>query len=183
MALITKAKDKLVSGGGIFTLVRSSISSQISSWVDMGTSFVFFAWVFFALDDFWRSMLSVAVGAAFGGVVNCCLNYRFGPVGQVGGRKVRHGMGRQSVSEHVWHHLAGQSAGTMAVSARYGIHARRCIRHLAPHRVADSVARMEFRVAAQLRLPALVFRPLCDTFHRFFQSAPHPVIRIISHIH
>jgi len=77
MALITKAKDKLVSGGGIFTLVRSSISSQISSWVDMGTSFVFFAWVFFALDDFWRSMLSVAVGAAFGGVVNCCLNYRF----------------------------------------------------------------------------------------------------------
>ncbi|MDO4319423.1 MAG: GtrA family protein [Bacteroidales bacterium] len=77
MEFIEKAKDKLVSGGGIFTFLRSSISSQISSWIDMGTSFVFFAWVFFALDDFWRSMLSVAVGAVCGGVVNCCINYRF----------------------------------------------------------------------------------------------------------
>lgn len=77
MNYIGKAKDKLVSGHGIFTFLRSSISSQISSWIDMGTSFVFFAWIFFALDDFWRSMLSVAVGAVCGGIVNCCINYRF----------------------------------------------------------------------------------------------------------
>lgn len=77
MPFIEKAKDKLVNSGGIFTFLRSSISSQIASWIDMGTSFVFFAWVFFALDDFMRSMLSVAVGAVCGGVVNCCINYRF----------------------------------------------------------------------------------------------------------
>lgn len=77
MTFIGKAKDKLVDGGGIFTFLRSSISSQIASWIDMGTSFVFFAWVFPALDPFLRSMLSVAVGAVCGGIVNCCINYRF----------------------------------------------------------------------------------------------------------
>ncbi len=77
MAILTKAKDKLIDGGGIFTFLRSSISSQIASWIDMGVSFIFFAWVFLPLDSFLRSMLSVAVGAVCGGVVNCCINYRF----------------------------------------------------------------------------------------------------------
>lgn len=77
MGLAGKAKDKITNGGGIFTFLRSSISSQIASWIDMGTSFIFFAFVFSGLDYLIRSNLSVAVGAVCGGIVNCCINYRF----------------------------------------------------------------------------------------------------------
>ena len=69
--------DRVMHSGGWFTFIRSSISSQIASWVDLGTSMVFLAWVFAALDPFYRSNLSVAVGAVAGGIVNCCINYRF----------------------------------------------------------------------------------------------------------
>lgn len=71
------AADKIMNGGGWFTFIRSSISSQIASWVDLGLSTLFFAFVFVALDGVYRSNLSVAVGAVAGGVVNCCINYRF----------------------------------------------------------------------------------------------------------
>lgn len=74
---LSKIGNKVVNGSGWFTFIRSSISSQIASWIDMGTSFVFFAFVFAALDPFYRSNLSVAVGAVVGGIVNCCINYRF----------------------------------------------------------------------------------------------------------
>ena len=74
---MNKVLSKVMNGGGWFTFIRSSISSQIASWIDMGTSFVFFAFVFAALDPFYRSNLSVAVGAVVGGIVNCCINYRF----------------------------------------------------------------------------------------------------------
>lgn len=74
---MNKIVNKVMNGGGWFTFIRSSISSQIASWIDMGTSFVFFAFVFAALDPFYRSNLSVAVGAVVGGIVNCCINYRF----------------------------------------------------------------------------------------------------------
>lgn len=77
MTFIHKAGNKIVNGGGLFTFVRSSISSQIASWVDMGVSFIFFAFVFSGLDFLYRSNLSVAVGAVCGGIVNCCINYRF----------------------------------------------------------------------------------------------------------
>lgn len=74
---MNKVVNKVMNGSGWFTFIRSSISSQIASWIDMGTSFVFFAFVFSALDPFYRSNLSVAVGAVAGGIVNCCINYRF----------------------------------------------------------------------------------------------------------
>lgn len=77
MSKIKKIGDKIVNGGGFFTFIRSSISSQIASWTDMGTRMLFYAFVFSALDPFYRSNLSVAVGAFVGGVVNCCINYRF----------------------------------------------------------------------------------------------------------
>lgn len=77
MSVLTKTKDKLVSGGGIFTFLRSSISSQIASWIDMGVRMIFFAFVFASLPQFYRSNLSVAIGAICGGVINCCINYRF----------------------------------------------------------------------------------------------------------
>lgn len=70
-------KEKVVNGGGLFTFLRSSIAAQIASWTDMGTRMVFYAFVLRALDEFWRSNLSVAVGAFIGGVVNCTINYRF----------------------------------------------------------------------------------------------------------
>lgn len=69
--------DKVINGHGIFTFLRSSVSSQIASWIDMGTRMVFFAFVFVHLDDFYRSNLSVAIGAVVGGIVNCIINYRF----------------------------------------------------------------------------------------------------------
>lgn len=77
MGTFGKIGDKIVNGGGFFTFIRSSISSQIASWTDMGTRMLFYAFVFSALDPFYRSNLSVAVGAVVGGIVNCCINYRF----------------------------------------------------------------------------------------------------------
>ena len=42
---------KFMTGKGIFTFLRSSVSSQIASWIDMGTCFVFYAWVFVARNE------------------------------------------------------------------------------------------------------------------------------------
>lgn len=72
-----KAADKVMNGHGWFTFIRSSISSQIASWCDLGTRMIFYAWVFAGLDLFYRSNLSVAIGAVVGGIVNCCINYKF----------------------------------------------------------------------------------------------------------
>lgn len=72
-----KAKGKRVatkvikSDSLVFTFLRSTISSQCSSWTDMLVSFALFAWVH--LTPF----LSTAIGAFIGGIVNCTINYRF----------------------------------------------------------------------------------------------------------
>lgn len=69
---ISKIKDKFINGGDIVsTFLRSSVSSQIASWIDMGVGFVFFAFVHLA------PWISTAIGAVCGGIVNCCINYRF----------------------------------------------------------------------------------------------------------
>lgn len=69
---------KFLTGKGIFTFLRSSVSSQIASWIDMGVCFVFYAWVFLPLGTAsLRSFLSTAIGLVIGGIVNCCINYRF----------------------------------------------------------------------------------------------------------
>ena len=74
----SQLKDKFLhSGGLISTFLRSSVSSQVASWIDLGMSMLFYSFVFVALAPFYRSNLSVAVGAIAGGVVNCCINYRF----------------------------------------------------------------------------------------------------------
>lgn len=72
-----KIKDRFVRGGGIFTFLRSTISSQIASWTDMCIRMIFFAFVLKSLDPNIRSNLSVCIGAVCGGIVNCCINYRF----------------------------------------------------------------------------------------------------------
>lgn len=70
--------DKLLHGKGIFTFLRSSASSQVSSWTDMGVCFVVYAWVLLPLGtDPMRSFIATATGLIVGGVVNCCINYRF----------------------------------------------------------------------------------------------------------
>ena len=58
--------DKLV-----FTFLRSIVSSQCASWVDMGIGFVLFAWVGFS------PAFATAIGALCGGIVNCIINYKF----------------------------------------------------------------------------------------------------------
>ena len=67
----------LKSNSLVFTFLRSIVSSQAASWCDMALRFVFFTWVLSAVPDFYRSNISVAVGALVGGIVNCCINYRF----------------------------------------------------------------------------------------------------------
>ena len=67
----TFAKKLLKSDNVVFTFIRSTISSQISSWVDMAISFAMFAWV---LGIPW---LSTAIGAFCGGIVNCIVGYKF----------------------------------------------------------------------------------------------------------
>ncbi len=64
-------KDKVYHGNGIFLLLRSGMSAQIASWIDMGVGFALFAWVHL------YPWLSTAIGAFVGGVVNCYLNYKF----------------------------------------------------------------------------------------------------------
>ena len=69
---LTRLRDRFVNGGDIVTtFLRSSIASQIASWIDMGLGFVFFAWVHL------EPWISTAIGAAAGGIVNCCINYKF----------------------------------------------------------------------------------------------------------
>lgn len=55
----------------IFTFLRSVVSSQTASWVDLGIGFALFAWINLA------PWLSTAIGAVAGGIVNCIINYRF----------------------------------------------------------------------------------------------------------
>ena len=73
-----KVADKVLrSDSLVFTFLRSIVSSQAASWSDMIVRMVMFAFVFQAVDPFYRSNLSVACGALVGGIVNCCINYKF----------------------------------------------------------------------------------------------------------
>ena len=60
---VAKAADKFMHGKGIFTFLRSTVSSQLASWTDMGVAFVFFAWVFRMMADSpMRTFISTAIG-------------------------------------------------------------------------------------------------------------------------
>lgn len=70
--------DKFINGKGIFTFLRSSVSSQIASWTDMGVCFLFFSWILIPMGTSpMRSFIATAIGLVVGGVVNCCINYKF----------------------------------------------------------------------------------------------------------
>lgn len=70
MGILGKIKDKFLYGKGIFTFIRSSLSSQVASWVDMGSSIGLVA---MGLSEW----VSTPIGAVLGGIVNCCINYKF----------------------------------------------------------------------------------------------------------
>ncbi len=58
--------DKLV-----FTFLRSIVSSQVASWLDLALGFVLFAWAGFS------PLFAAGTGAIAGGILNCIINYRF----------------------------------------------------------------------------------------------------------
>lgn len=67
-----KLGDKTMhSNNFFFTFLRSIVSSQCASWVDMGIGFAFFAWLGFS------PAFATAIGAVCGGIVNCIINYKF----------------------------------------------------------------------------------------------------------
>lgn len=67
-----KLGDKTIhSDKLIFTFLRSIVSSQAASWVDMGLAFALFAWLGFS------AVWATAIGTVCGGVVNCVINYKF----------------------------------------------------------------------------------------------------------
>lgn len=64
--------DKLIKSNGVgFEFIRSAVSSQAASWLDMLSSFLLFA--LFRLAPW----LCTAIGAVLGGVLNCIINYKF----------------------------------------------------------------------------------------------------------
>jgi len=70
MGLLGKIANKFMYGGGVFTFIRSSLSSQVASWVDMGSSI---GMVALGMSEW----IATPVGAVLGGIVNCCINYKF----------------------------------------------------------------------------------------------------------
>lgn len=65
------AKRFMDSDNIVFTFLRSTVSSQVSSWTDMILSFVFYAWLNL------YPWLATALGAFAGGIVNCIMGYKF----------------------------------------------------------------------------------------------------------
>ncbi len=61
----------LKSDSLIFTFLRSMVSSQAASWVDLGLGFILFSLI--GLEPW----LATACGAVCGGIVNCVINYKF----------------------------------------------------------------------------------------------------------
>ena len=71
-----ESSDKSIKkrGKGLWLFLKASVSSQIASWVDMGLSFVLFSVVNLTMYD---GFFAKAIGAASGGIINCCINYKW----------------------------------------------------------------------------------------------------------
>lgn len=67
-------KTKPVKRRGFFLFLKASVSSQVASWVDMGLSQLLFAAVGLTMFD---GFFAKAIGAATGGVINFCINYKW----------------------------------------------------------------------------------------------------------
>ncbi len=70
MSFFSKIKEKVIKGGGIFTFLRSIVSSQVASWIDLGTFTLLCALGV-------NNLIATPIGNVCGGVVNCAINYKF----------------------------------------------------------------------------------------------------------
>lgn len=61
----------------VFTFIRAQLSSAFSAVIDLGTRVLCYSLLFVSLSEFYRSNISVAIGAILGGVVQCVVNYKF----------------------------------------------------------------------------------------------------------
>ena len=69
---LAQAKETVLHNDGFFfTLLRSSVSSQLCGWIDTLLSFIAFSFLGFT------PFLSTAFGAFIGGILNCSINYKF----------------------------------------------------------------------------------------------------------
>ena len=67
-----KIGEKTIKSNNLFfTFLRSAVSSQCASWVDLGVGFALFAWLKFS------PVWATAIGAVCGGIINCIINYKF----------------------------------------------------------------------------------------------------------
>lgn len=72
MISLSKIKTKLLkSDAVVFEFLRSIVSSQAASWIDMLMSFAFFSLL--GIEPW----LATICGAFAGGVTNCIINYKF----------------------------------------------------------------------------------------------------------
>ena len=72
MNLLSRFVDNFVhSNSFTYTALRSTLSAQVSGWIDFATSFAMFAWVGF------QPVYATAIGAVAGGVSNCIINFKF----------------------------------------------------------------------------------------------------------
>lgn len=69
---LKKIGEKTIKSNNLFfTFLRSAVSSQCASWVDVAVGFTFFAWLKFS------PAFATAIGALCGGIINCIINYKF----------------------------------------------------------------------------------------------------------
>ena len=77
MSFFARIANNLVHSENIaYTAIRSTISAQLSGWMDFATAFAMFSWVGLA------PVYATAIGAVVGGLSNCIINYKFTYPGQ-----------------------------------------------------------------------------------------------------
>lgn len=69
---LNNIREKILHNDGFFyTLLRSSVSSQLCGWIDTLTAFLVFSLLHLS------AFVSTAIGAFVGGIFNCIINYKF----------------------------------------------------------------------------------------------------------
>lgn len=69
---------KLIHNDNIlFSFLRSGVAGFVTTVTDLGLRILFYSVILMAVPEFYRSNISVAIGAVTGGIINCIINYRF----------------------------------------------------------------------------------------------------------
>ena len=170
-SLTRRVADKFMTGAGIFTFLRSSVASQIASWIDMGVCFIFYAWVFMPLGkDPLRSFLATAIGLVVGGVVNCCINYKFT-------FRAEHCSVKAVAVKYflIWGgsfllNLVGTTALDHLLQHAGWLESRRHIRICTSRSLAHRITCMELSATEKFRICIHPFRSFCDKIHRLYHT-------------